>query len=289
MEDTSSELRGLKWINLFAYTLNVLVTYGIGVAGLFGMPTNAELSAKYQTIVTPVGWAFAIWGIIFMAQGLWVAQQFYWRLSERYVEAIVAVKYNYLFVVLAQASWTLTFSNELIAVSTVMMALILWNLSVIVLSLSRLGKDEPRSMLAAFASYFLLEFPFAVHFGWILAATVVNVNVFLVSQHLNASIQFFSAVGGLLFLVISALAMIAKGSLTTPVVVTWALLGVCIELQSPKASITSVFSIKQLEIVQYGALGAMILLLVATGVAGVRHYMRPTPLSEESVYLRANE
>ena len=60
---TPSRLRCLNLVNMLAYVLNVVVTYGIGVGGIFDLPTNDELSAKYQTLVTPVGWGFAIWGL----------------------------------------------------------------------------------------------------------------------------------------------------------------------------------------------------------------------------------
>jgi hypothetical protein len=56
-----------NFINLFAYITNVFVTFAIGTFGLGGRPTNGELSAKYQTIVTPSGTAFSIWSVIFIA------------------------------------------------------------------------------------------------------------------------------------------------------------------------------------------------------------------------------
>ena len=74
-DDTPNELRVLKWINACAYALNVAVTYGIGALGLFDLPTNGDLSAKYQSIVTPAGYAFSIWAIIFVFQALWCIQQ----------------------------------------------------------------------------------------------------------------------------------------------------------------------------------------------------------------------
>ena len=58
-----AKLEALNYLNLVAYLVNILITYGIGVAGIFNFPTNGELSIKYQTLVTPVGWAFSIWGV----------------------------------------------------------------------------------------------------------------------------------------------------------------------------------------------------------------------------------
>jgi hypothetical protein len=63
VESTPQRLRAWHYGNVLAYVMNVLITYGIGVGGLFDRPTNGELSEKYQTLVTPIGWAFAIWGL----------------------------------------------------------------------------------------------------------------------------------------------------------------------------------------------------------------------------------
>ena len=254
--------------------------------------------------MTPVGWAFAIWGVICVAQGAWVVQQFCGAgrcLQEATVASSIAtVKYNYLFTVLAQVSWTLTFSQELIAVSAGMMVLILWNLFVIVQSLAKLETaTNTRSCGSAGLRYLLLEFPFAIHFGWILAATVVNANVVLVAENTSAAVQYYGgAVGGLAVLVVTALTLIwssATGYLTAPVTVAWALLGVYMELQAPKDTIAARFSSAQLDTVQYAALAAMAVILGSVVVQGIRQMRAASTTAatrtnaEESVYLRAHD
>jgi tryptophan-rich sensory protein len=138
--DTSSSRRtnalgSLPWINVVSYLVNVAVTYGVGVGGFLDLPSNSELSEKYQTIVTPIGWAFAIWGIIFVSQGIWALLQllvYAGRLPELYIETIRTVQCYYVLVVATQVAWTLLFANEWISGSAVMMVCILWNLGVIV-------------------------------------------------------------------------------------------------------------------------------------------------------------
>jgi benzodiazapine receptor len=49
----------------------------VGVLGLGGLQTNGELSEKYQTLVTQIGFAFAIWGIIFIAQFIFTVVQLF--------------------------------------------------------------------------------------------------------------------------------------------------------------------------------------------------------------------
>ena len=64
--DSNNKLQVVHYANVLAYIANVSVTYIIGISGLFGLPTNGELSAKYQTLVTPAGYAFSIWGLIYV-------------------------------------------------------------------------------------------------------------------------------------------------------------------------------------------------------------------------------
>lgn len=47
-------------INLVTYVVNLAVTYGLGNLNWFGLPDNAAISHKYQTIITPAEWAFAV-------------------------------------------------------------------------------------------------------------------------------------------------------------------------------------------------------------------------------------
>jgi hypothetical protein len=54
--DNSSRPNKLYLWNLAAYVLNVAVIYILGFGfGYLDLPSNGELSSKYQTLVTPVG------------------------------------------------------------------------------------------------------------------------------------------------------------------------------------------------------------------------------------------
>jgi translocator protein len=303
MKYSNTELRGIKYVNLVAYIANVVVVYGIGATGWSNLPTNAEISEKYSTLVTPVGWAFSIWGIIFMMQLLWVLQQFYGYLPENHVVAIITVRCNYVLVVIAQIAWTFCFANELLEISLCMMILILYNLSVIVIALGRLEPPSPATMslnsrsrpcFTHTVTYFLTEFPFAVHFGWILAATIVNANIVLMSLNADYEIKYYAAFGSLLFLLFCTLLLLwFYGAITVPLVITWALFGIYTELRSPNDMIAATYTPGQIQTVQYGALGGIVLLVLILFARGIRkffHYQHNAPTSnrDESVYFRAN-
>ena len=63
----------LNVVNILTYLLNVAVTWGSQL-GWFGA-TNKQQSLKYQTLATPIGFSFAIWGPIFILQAIFAVVQ----------------------------------------------------------------------------------------------------------------------------------------------------------------------------------------------------------------------
>jgi len=125
-------LRAINYANLVAYLANVGITYGVGVSGLF--PTNAQVSAKYQTLVTPAGYAFSIWGVIFLSQLVWAILQILPRFQNSN-SVVLGVGYWYVVTCVAQSAWSVTFSREYIFASFGAMLVILASLVVIVMKL----------------------------------------------------------------------------------------------------------------------------------------------------------
>lgn len=208
----SSSPRGSATINIanvIAFIANLVITYGVGTMGLFGAATNADLSEKYQTLITPVGWAFSIWAVIFLAQLVWCIVQL--LPAFRGDALVMAVGWNYVLVCVAQIGWTISFSMEIIWLSLVCMLAILFFLVRIV----RAQRDSD------LRGYVLFKFPFSIHTGWIVAASFVNISVLLVSLQVSAQIQFFVAMASL------SLILIIAGTLTFDIVIllvfAWAL------------------------------------------------------------------
>jgi translocator protein len=284
MRYSNAELRCLKFINFLALIANVIVIYGVGVLGdlLFDLPTNAELSDKYATLITPIGWTFSIWGLIFILQFLWVLQQFYWSLPENYVEAVVTVRFNYVFTVVTQIAWTLAFTSEMLELSLFFMLLILYNLFMITRSLSLLEPPPVASMasrclvtLAPTLAFFFTEFPFVLHFGWILAATFVNVNVVLVSMNLENTAKYYAALGSVVALLLCTVLLFCYfGTIVIPLVVIWALVGIYKHLQVPSEGIVVSYTEAQQRNVQYAALGGIVVLALMLVISGVRSILR---------------
>ena len=115
-------LTRLNVVNLLAYVFNVAITWGSQL-GWFGA-TNSQQSLKYQTLVTPIGFAFAIWGPIFLLQALFAVVQFVPQYrSDKSV--VSGVAYWYAAVCAAQAGWTVAFAQDVVWLSMCFMLLIL--------------------------------------------------------------------------------------------------------------------------------------------------------------------
>lgn len=225
-------------VNLAAYAGNILLTFGF--QSLTNYPDNAELSAKYQTLVTPAGYAFAIWGIIFLAQLIWSIVQLTGKYKSNPLvvndESRTGVGYLYVAVCIAQCLWTIIFSIEQIPLSLAAMVSILISLVMIV--------ERQSSANASVGEFWLLQFPFDIHCGWIWAASLVNFNVVLVAANTSVQVQTTMAWVSLLGAV-PAIAIYYtwfKQVWTIPIVLAWASYAISNELSNPRDSNTAKFS-----------------------------------------------
>ena len=160
-------VRVQSWLNMLAYLVNLGITYG-SLTGAFGA-TNEELSEKYQSLVTPAGYAFAIWGAIFTWEGIFAVAQMFPSLSTSPV--VDTVTPWWIYACCCQVAWTLFFAQDLIPGSLVCMLGILLGLVMAILRTDFLPEISLKE-------YFLLRAPFSLHCGWIIAASVLNINVF---------------------------------------------------------------------------------------------------------------
>ena len=73
MAATSSNL--LEWLNLVAFVLMLLVNGLAGSTTILGGKNTAQISDANPTLITPAGYVFSIWGIIYVLLGVFVVFQ----------------------------------------------------------------------------------------------------------------------------------------------------------------------------------------------------------------------
>ena len=172
-------------------------------------------------------------------------------------QSVQIFDYWYFVACIFQSAWTFAFGYEIIWLSVVCMGGILVSLYQIVNLQNGLGTDA--------ATFWLFQFPFSIHCGWIAAAFGVNFNVWPVSAGIqNIAIPYVTliyAVG----VAIYALFGFGGPDYTIPCVLMWALFGITAELKNPKDSIVRSFSEGQ--IASFGQVCTWLIVLLAVGTS----------------------
>ena len=246
-----------NWANVAAYILNIIFTYGVGTLGVLGTPDNKELSDKYQTIVTPKSNAFLIWIVIFMFQLVFTIVQLLpkFRATPMVQEG---VSYWYCLVSAMQIGWTFSFAYEIIPLSLAFMLALYASLMTLLYSQYYTKSDN------SLWEFWLLRFPFAIHGGWITAASALNVNVQVVASQAPADIQLAVSIVSLAVLhaiSVWVLFHVQRPNWTIACVLAWAFGYIYHELASPNTLILETFGQETINGVRYAAfaVGAIII------------------------------
>lgn len=165
-----------------AFLLNLFANY-ITDKSFFGL-SNREVSAKYPTIITPAGYAFAIWGVIFSSEFAMLTFIFFSSMFGTH-SRFNDVTWPFTCMLIFQSIWCVTFSKEMLVVSIFQLAGI--NLS---LWYSYNAVIASKDIVGDFA-FSLMYFPISMHYNWTFAATILNINLAFVSMDFPPSYDVF--------------------------------------------------------------------------------------------------
>ena len=250
MVEASSTL--LKWTNIIAFAATVLVNGLAGGTTILGGKLTAEISDANPTLITPAGYVFSIWGVIYILLGIFVVFQALPSQKEKnYQERI-----GWLFVLssLLNIAWLFLWQFEYLSLSVILMFLLLATLIAIYLRLN-IGKS-----VVTLRDKLAVHLPFSVYLGWITIASVANVAVTLVSVEWDGfgiSQETWAFLIVTIALLITLLVVATRKDLAYGLVVIWALLGIAVK-QSGNQNIVTTTEISAVVIVVALALSILI-------------------------------
>lgn len=163
----------LPILNAVLLLIMVAVSY-LSNTGLFNGETMASISARYPTLVTPAGYAFSIWGLIYL--GLLGFVIFTMRSLSGRPDAVEASQQAgpwFVLSCLANICWVLAWMYRYTGLSVLIMVLLLVCLCKIILR-TKMELTDPLLPTIAFVWW-----PFSLYVGWIMVALVANVAYFL--------------------------------------------------------------------------------------------------------------
>ena len=153
--------------NIAAFVLVIAVN-----AMANGLPINGQttgdISAKYESLFTPAGFTFSIWGLIYLS--LLIFMVFQSLPSQRDNTSLARISLPFKLNCIANAVWIFAWHYDLLLLSLVLMLAILGTLVVIYRTLDQ----QPAS--STWAGRSVISFPFRLYTGWITVATIANLS-----------------------------------------------------------------------------------------------------------------
>jgi hypothetical protein len=199
-----------------AYVFMVAMNAAATTLPLNNQTTN-EISDRYDTLFAPIGFTFAIWGVIYLLLGVYSVYQLVrdhpWipRITPWFIASS-----------LLNGLWIIAWHYE-----------VLWGALVIIIglliTLARINTVTTRGR-AGVATTLALRLPFSVYFGWVSVATVANASALLVQwgwrggELLNE--QAWTVLIVIVATVIGVLVTLVNSSAAFGLVFVWALWGI---------------------------------------------------------------
>ena len=214
----------LKWSNIIAFAFTVIVNSLAGSTTLLGGVNTAQISDSNPTLITPAGYVFSIWGIIYVLLGVFVVFQALPSQKEKeYTKRI-----GWLFVLssIINIAWLFLWQYEFLSLSVVLMFLLLATLVLIYIRLG-IGKS-PVTLREKLAT----QVPFSVYLGWITVASIENVSVTLVSLNWNGfgiSPEIWATLIIIIAFLITLLVIATRRDIAYGLVIVWALTGIAVK------------------------------------------------------------
>ncbi|MFD2554189.1 hypothetical protein [Sphingobacterium tabacisoli] len=155
-------------LNIAALLLTVSISY-LSNLGFLNGETMASISAKHQTLFTPAGYAFSIWGIIYLAlTGFVIYYSPGKKRANQKEKVVLAIGWWFVVSSVANSLWVVTWMYGYTFISIILMLLIFASLLIII------QKTKTEVKNCSVKTWLLLQLPFQLYAGWISVALIAN-------------------------------------------------------------------------------------------------------------------
>jgi hypothetical protein len=229
MENVQNEITGTDRMRSFlvlAATIGVIVFNWIAATGRLSGQDTGAISDAYPTLVTPAGYAFSIWSVIYLGM---IAFSIYQLLPANVVR-FRSIRSLYIFTCALNCAWLYFWDGQQILICFFIIVALL-----IALLFINLQVQDPESLAEAW----IVKAPFGIYFGWVTAASAVNFAILLKFLNVELSYSAETAIAVVLMLAVAFAAIVVRIKLTNyfyPLAVAWALTAIAVK-QSGKTAI----------------------------------------------------
>lgn len=231
-----------------------LVVNTLGGLGIINDMSQSDVSDKYFTLITPAGFTFSIWSVIYGLIAASLVVLYLRRETSYYQRALDKITPLFILTSVLNMAWIVLFSYELVELSTLFIFAYTIVLALICKQLLAINDRK----------HFLLPLTFGLNTGWLMIATVVNVASSLVKLEWNG-FGLSDDLWGMIILIVAILIVVFVTTQThnaaIPLPIAWAYFGIHQSLATEHPG-------------DYGILQliAIIGLVVLIGVAAIQLY-----------------
>lgn len=210
--------------------LTILVSY-LSNSGYYNGQTMASISAKYENLFTPQGYAFSIWGLIYIAL---IGFVIFFKLPENPIapisKAYKAISLYFSLSCIFNMLWVICWLEDYTGLSVLIMILLFLSLLKVSLSIPFYIKALKIKGLSAA----MIRYPFQLYSGWVSLALLANLSVYITKLNLFTSTLApeYWAIGMLTLACLLHLYMLwAKNMPLFTLVAPWTLIAIALKNQ----------------------------------------------------------
>lgn len=212
------------WAGNIAALILVLVVNGLANALPIGGRTTGEVSANYESLFTPAGFTFSIWGLIYTGLIVFIVYQ---ALPVKR-ENVALGRIHKMFKVncVANALWIVAWHYDFIGLSLLLMLVILVSL-IRIYNLLGIANGP-----ASLGRKLCVHLPFSLYTGWIAIATIANISALQAGMgwnDLGLDAVNWTLIKLAVAAAIAATVVLRRGDLAFGLVAVWASYGIVVK------------------------------------------------------------
>ncbi|MGM0852313.1 MAG: TspO/MBR family protein [Bacillota bacterium] len=201
-------------LNILAFAL-VIVMNTLAVTLPLNNQSTGEISDRLDIMITPAGYVFSIWSLIYLVLAIWIIRQF--PKDRRNLPLYQETSGLFILSCLLNSAWIFVWHYHYFLISVFIMIGLLLTL----IALYRRVKSTGPPLLDIA--------PFSIYLGWISIATIVNITYYLTDigcGWFGISELVWAYLGLIVATILAFLFRIGQHDMLYPLVFVWAFVGI---------------------------------------------------------------
>ncbi len=263
------KLKALSIFNALSLLIHIGVAYLVQ-AKMVNDLNVGEVSAKYESLFTPAGITFAIWGLIYIS--LLIMCLYHIVIAYKHDSPhpanteLLRIGSMFILVNIASAAWLIAWVNEYLPATVLLIVIQLLGLLIINRRLNIYDPLKPTGLKLT------TQFALSIYFAWICVATIANIATYLTAIQWDGFGQpalQWAAIMICTTILIAVLMILIRKNVLFGLVVAWALYGITVKRQSLNTD-----SYEPLTVIAWCGIGLLIPLCIFQLIRNI-NYKKP--------------